>query len=197
MPQVAFIMKTEERKWFMLTTAQILLVEDDPEIARIVRDHLRREGYGVTWSTTGMEGWADFQTDSFDLVIVDLMLPEMDGFTLCKNIRLISEVPLLIMSAKHEDESKVRGLELGADDYLTKPFSLTELSARISSHLRRFRRYQNKPDNGKRSEYKQGLTIDFEVRVAYVNGSRSEARGNAEIGGRNEVDFLEIETRYK
>ncbi|MET3292438.1 UNVERIFIED_CONTAM: DNA-binding response OmpR family regulator [Brevibacillus sp. OAP136] len=190
-------MKTEERKWFMLTTAQILLVEDDPEIARIVRDHLRREGYGVTWSTTGMEGWADFQTDSFDLVIVDLMLPEMDGFTLCKNIRLISEVPLLIMSAKHEDESKVRGLELGADDYLTKPFSLTELSARISSHLRRFRRYQNKPDNGKRSEYKQGLTIDFEVRVAYVNGSRSEARGNAEIGGRNEVDFLEIETRYK
>ncbi|MDU5145682.1 MAG: response regulator transcription factor [Paenibacillus dendritiformis] len=110
--------------------AHLLLVEDDKEIARIVQDHLRRQGYKITWSSTGAEGWEDFHTGSFDLILVDLMLPEMDGYTLCRNIRLSSNVPLLIISARQEDESKVRGLELGADDYITKPFSLSELSAR-------------------------------------------------------------------
>ncbi|USG66442.1 response regulator transcription factor [Brevibacillus ruminantium] len=153
----------------METAAHILLVEDDPEIARIVRDHLRREGHDVTWSTSGMEGWEDFQTGSFDLVLVDLMLPEMDGFTLCKNIRLVSDVPLLIMSARQEDESKVRGLALGADDYVTKPFSLLELSARIASHLRRYRRYQNHADSSELLTFKHGLAIDREKRMVFVN----------------------------
>ena len=128
----------------MEISENILLVEDDKEIARIVRDHLRKEGFNVTWATTGKEGWDDFKQDVYDLVLVDLMLPEMDGFTLCKTIRKESDVPLLILSARAENESKIRGLDIGADDYLTKPFSLEELSARISSHLRRYRRYLNK-----------------------------------------------------
>lgn len=148
---------------------KILLVEDDKEIARIVCDHLRKEGYSVTWASTGKEGWEDFNEDQFDLALIDLMLPEMDGYTLCKTIRLESEIPLLIVSARNEDESKIRGLNLGADDYVTKPFSLEELSARISSHLRRYRRYNNKNINENRITYMNGLTIDFTNDLVYLN----------------------------
>ena len=120
---------------------QLLLVEDDSEIARIMRDTLLQEGYQVTWASTGLEGWEDFQAGKYDLVLVDWMLPEMDGITLCKNIRWKSDVPILMISARKEDADKVEGLHIGADDYLAKPFSLVELKARVASHLRRWRRY--------------------------------------------------------
>lgn len=149
---------------------KILLVEDDKEIARIVCDHLRKEGYIVTWASTGKEGWDDFKQDKFELALIDLMLPEMDGYTLCKTIRLESEIPLLILSARNEDESKIKGLNLGADDYVTKPFSLEELSARISSHLRRYRRYHHKTKNENRINYLNGLTIDFTNELIFLNG---------------------------
>lgn len=157
----------------MADGVKVLLVEDDPEIGRIVRDHLRRQDYEVTWATSGAEGWEDFQAQSYDLVLIDLMLPEMDGFTVCKHIRLTSHVPILIMSARHEDEAKVRGLDLGADDYVTKPFSLTELSARITSHLRRYRRYKNEDalarNEESRYEFEGGLTIDSEKKEVCLN----------------------------
>jgi len=139
--------------------ARLLLVEDDQEIARVIRDMFKRENYEVTWATTGLEGWEDFQSATYDLVLVDLMLPEMDGFTLCKNIRLKSDIPLMIISARREDEDKVEGLGLGADDYLAKPFSLAELKARVESQLRRWRRYQQIPEGENISYYKGGLTI--------------------------------------
>ena len=150
---------------------KILLVEDDKEIARIVCDYLRKEGYTVTWASTGKEGWEDFKSDQFDLALIDLMLPEMDGYTLCKTIRLESEIPLLILSARNEDESKIKGLNLGADDYITKPFSLEELSARISSHLRRFRRYNKTTPNENRINYLHELTIDFTNDLIFLNGN--------------------------
>ena len=131
----------------MAKETKILIVEDDYEIARIMRDHLVREGFHVTWASTGVEGWEEFKDDDFSLVIVDLMMPEMDGYELCEKIRLESDIPLLIVSAKSEDDSKVRGLGLGADDYLTKPFSLKELTARVQSHLRRYYRYMGRHDN--------------------------------------------------
>lgn len=139
---------------------RLLLVEDDPEIARIVRDMFLREGYEVTWATTGLEGWEDFQLMEYDLVLVDLMLPGMDGLTLCKNIRLQSNVPLIIISARKEDEDKIKikGLDLGADDYVAKPFSLTELKARVESHLRRWRRYQGVQVDENKSIYADELT---------------------------------------
>ena len=152
---------------------RILLVEDDSEIARIIRDHLRREGYEVTWASTGLEGWTDFEQDEYDLAVVDLMLPEMDGFTLCRNIRLKSDIPLLIMSARDGDEHKVKGLGLGADDYITKPFSLTELSARISSHLRRYRRYLRPGESEAQQQeysYRQGLLINVETKQITLHG---------------------------
>lgn len=144
--------------------ARILLVEDDPEIGRIVRDTFSRENYHITWATTGLEGWEDFQQMAFDLVLVDLMLPEMDGFTLCKNIRLKSDVPMIIISARKEDEDKIKGLDLGADDYVAKPFSLAELKARVASHLRRWRRYQGAPEENNVLSYMHGLSIDWDRR---------------------------------
>lgn len=153
-------------------SATILIVEDDPQIARIVMDHLRREGYACTWASTGLEGWRDFQELSPDLAVVDIMLPEMDGFDLCRNIRLASDVPLLLMSARQEDQAKVEGLELGADDYITKPFSLTELSARIRSHLRRFRRYhQGGSEEGENVwSYRGELVMEITKRRACLKG---------------------------
>ncbi len=144
--------------------ASILLVEDDPEIGRIVRDTFLRENYHITWATTGLEGWEDFQEMAYDLVLVDLMLPEMDGFTLCKNIRLKSDVPMIIISARKEDEDKIEGLQLGADDYVAKPFSLAELKARVESHLRRWRRYKGAPKAKNESAYMHGLAIDWDQR---------------------------------
>lgn len=148
---------------------KILIVEDEYDIARVMSDHLKREGYEVTWSSTGMEGWEDFKQNDFSLVIVDLMLPEMDGFKLCETIRLESDVPLLIVSAKLEEESKIRGLDLGADDYLTKPFSLKELTARVRSHLRRYNRYTK--DDLNVVHYKDGLKIDFSSGTVFLHNS--------------------------
>lgn len=148
---------------------KILIVEDEYDIARVMSDHLKREGYDVTWSSTGMEGWEDFKRDSYSLVIVDLMLPEMDGFELCQTIRMESDVPLLIVSAKTEEESKIRGLDLGADDYLTKPFSLKELTARVRSHLRRYNRYTKEDQNI--VQYKGALKLDLSSGAVFLNDS--------------------------
>lgn len=143
-------------------TQNILLVEDDIEIARIIKDTLTKEGYFVTWSTTGLEGWEDFQAGQYDLALIDLMLPEMDGFTLCKNIRFQSDVPIIIISARKEDVDKVEGFTQGADDYLAKPFSLVELKARVASQLRRWQRYKGEALAQNEVSYEHGLCINFD-----------------------------------
>lgn len=149
--------------------ARLLLVEDDPQIARVVRDMFVQEGYFVTWATTGLEGWEDFQNDQYDLVLVDIMLPEMDGLTLCKNIRWNSDVPLIIISARKEEFDKVEGLNIGADDYVAKPFSLKELKARVESQLRRWRRYQGVPKDEQKTAFYGGLTIYWEQHKVEVD----------------------------
>lgn len=151
-------------------TEIILLVEDDTEIATIICDMLRREGYAVTWATTGLEGWEDFQENCYDLVLVDLMLPEMDGFTLCKNIRLASDVPMIIISARTEDIDKVHGLNLGADDYISKPFSLVELKARVNSHLRRWKRYQGETIEANLLTVSGKLIVDLDKQLIKKEG---------------------------
>ncbi|GKV56617.1 DNA-binding response regulator [Sporosarcina sp. NCCP-2222] len=149
---------------------QLLLVEDDAEIARIIRDTLRQEGYTVTWATTGLEGWEDFQRTAFDLVLVDWMLPEMDGITLCQNIRWKSDVPIIMISARKEDEDKVEGLDTGADDYLAKPFSLAELKARVASHLRRWRRYNGQAQEMEQSSFANDLKVDWKREQVFLKG---------------------------
>ncbi|SFE83922.1 response regulator transcription factor [Alteribacillus iranensis] len=165
--------------------AQLLLVEDDPEIARVIRDTFVHEGCEVTWATTGLEGWGDFQKERFDLVLVDLMLPEMDGFTLCKNIRWKSDIPIMIISARKEDEDKVEGLGIGADDYLAKPFSLKELKARVESLLRRWRRYQGAPDFEKKTEYMNGLILLWDQQKTLIYGNEIVLTGK-------EFDLLKV-----
>ncbi|QTD39495.1 response regulator transcription factor [Sporosarcina sp. Te-1] len=149
---------------------QLLLVEDDAEIARIIRDTLQQEGYTVTWATTGLEGWEDFQSAAYDLVLVDWMLPEMDGITLCQNIRWKSDVPIIMISARKDDEDKVEGLDIGADDYLAKPFSLVELKARVASQLRRWRRYNGQAQESEESVFANGLTADWQREQVFLKG---------------------------
>lgn len=151
-------------------TYKVLLVEDDRDIAEYIREYLLTKHYEVTWASTGREGWEDFTIGTYDIAIIDLMLPEMDGFTLCQNIRWISSIPLIILSARHEEDDKVKGLKLGADDYLTKPFSLRELEARIDSQLRRFHRFQGEEIREKSIQFHHELTIFPEKRIAVKDG---------------------------
>lgn len=148
---------------------KLLLIEDDAEIARIIRDTLMLDGYMVTWATTGLEGWEDFQQGQYDLVLIDWMLPEMDGLAVCQNIRWVSEVPILMISARKEEADKVEGLQ-GADDYLAKPFSLAELKARVASHLRRWHRYNQKELEIHVAHYEHGLTIHWEQQRVRLGG---------------------------
>lgn len=150
-------------------SVQILIVEDDKEIARILCDHLRRKQYDVTWASTGNEGWEDFQKELYQLVIVDLMLPEMDGFTLLRHIRLKSDVPILIISAKNREVDKVKGLKDGADDYLTKPFSLLELEARVESHLRRYQQFNNNLNDKQILCFHPALKVDLQYKTVKIN----------------------------
>ena len=120
-------------------THRILLVEDDRKLAPLVRNFLEDHHFEVAWASDGDQGWHEFERSGPDLVILDLMLPGRDGLTLCRQIRAASRTGILILTAKGDETDRVVGLELGADDYLTKPFSLPELLARIRAVLRRLR----------------------------------------------------------
>jgi two-component system response regulator RegX3 len=116
---------------------KILLVEDDDALREVTHYGLEREGFRVTEASTGTQALARFRSDTPDLVILDLMLPEVSGLDVCKTIRASSAVPIIIVTAKEAEADKVAGLELGADDYVTKPFSMRELVARVRAVLRR------------------------------------------------------------
>jgi len=120
-----------------MTGARILAVDDEPRYLRIIRFNLEREGYRVTCVASGEEALAFFSEQEPSLVLLDVMLPGLDGFEVCSRIREISTKPIIMLTAKGADEDKVRGLRLGADDYVTKPFSAEELVARVEAVLRR------------------------------------------------------------
>ena len=115
----------------------ILLVEDEEAIATLVRTYLERDGFRVIWAARGVEGLLALERDDVRLVILDLQLPDADGFDLCQAIRERSRLPIVIMTARDEEIDRITGLELGADDYVTKPFSPRELVARVRAVLRR------------------------------------------------------------
>ncbi|MCL4531686.1 MAG: response regulator transcription factor, partial [Actinobacteria bacterium] len=128
-----------------MTTFQILLVEDEPEAARMVRFYLEREGLAVATALDGPSGEDAFRREEPQLVLLDLMLPGFDGLELCRRIRQRSTVPVLMITARTEDTDKAIGLGIGADDYLTKPFSPTELVARVKALLRRAYQFAEAP----------------------------------------------------
>lgn len=119
---------------------KILIVEDDTAIAEIERDYLALSGYDVTLAGDGEEGLRLGQSDTFDLILLDLMLPGMDGFAVCRKLREKTDIPILMVTARQEDIDKIRGLGLGADDYIEKPFSPSVLVARVKAHLARYQR---------------------------------------------------------
>jgi DNA-binding response OmpR family regulator len=115
---------------------KILIVEDEKRISDILQAYLEREGYQVTVASTGKSA-IKILSDGFDLVILDLMLPDIDGETICASLREISDIPIIMLTAKSSEDDRVKGLGIGADDYVVKPFSAKELVARVKAHLRR------------------------------------------------------------
>lgn len=120
---------------------KLLLVEDDMEISRMLGDYLATENYEVVYAADGEEALEKFQEDAYGLVLLDLMIPKVSGMEVMQRIRQVSTVPILIVSAKDTDSDKTLGLGLGADDYITKPFSVTEVLARIKANIRRSTQY--------------------------------------------------------
>ena len=123
---------------------QILIIEDDINIAEMEKDYLQLNGYKVEIAQDGEVGFKKALLGIYDVIIVDLMLPKKDGFEIVRELRDKFEIPIIIVSAKNEDIDKIRGLGFGADDYITKPFSPSELTARIKSHIIRYERLAGK-----------------------------------------------------
>ena len=154
----------------MSTTApRILLVDDELSVQKLLAYPLRKEGYDVIPALDGREALERLRDDNFDLVVLDVMLPRMDGFDVCRAIRSRSTVPIIMLTAKTEETDKVLGLELGADDYITKPFSVREFRSRVKAVLRRAALAQ--PEAQFEEPIEAGeLTIDFEKRSVVVRG---------------------------
>jgi len=151
---------------------RILIVEDDVSIAELQKDYLEIEGFEVKICNDGVEGLNILKTEEFDLLILDVMLPKIDGFTILRTIREEKDIPVLMVSAKKEDIDKIKGLSLGADDYITKPFNPSELVARVKSHIRNYERIKNKFKTSVKSSTLiiRGLEIKKDCRQVFVNG---------------------------
>jgi len=150
---------------------RVLIVEDKPEIVKLLEMNLRREGYETSSAADGQAGLARFKLLKPDLVILDVMLPKLDGIEVCKAIRAASTVPVLMLSGKGEEVDRVVGLEIGADDYMTKPFSVRELLARVKALLRRPAIQKDAPaGGGARSILAGSLEISLEAFEARVGG---------------------------
>jgi DNA-binding response OmpR family regulator len=147
----------------------ILLVEDESDIASVVRAYLERDGFRVVWAARGTEGLQALEQHDVRLAILDLRLPDTDGFDLCRAIRSTSSLPVVMLTARDEEVDRVTGLELGADDYVTKPFSPRELVARVRAVLRRA-----EPENDEDRLLAGDVVLDRRSRVAEVAGTEVE-----------------------
>ena len=149
--------------------SRILIIEDEVAIAELEKDYLELSGFDVDVETDGELGADRALSEEFDLIILDLMLPNMDGFEICKKIREEKNIPIIMVSAKKEDIDKIRGLGLGADDYITKPFSPSELVARVKAHLARYKRLIGSGAKVNDVIEIRGLKIDKTARRVFIN----------------------------
>ena len=154
--------------------SRILIVEDEVAIADLEKDYLELSGFEVEIENDGKSGLERALNEDFDLFILDLMLPEVDGFEICKQIREKKNTPILMVSAKKDDIDKIRGLGLGADDYVTKPFSPSELVARVKAHLARYERLIGSNTVENDIVEIRGIKIDKTARRAWVNGEERQ-----------------------
>ncbi len=149
---------------------RILIIEDDKNITELERDYLEANSYEVKMTDTGDAGLKEALNGTYDLILLDLMLPGMDGFTVCRSIREKKDTPVLMVSARRDDIDKIRGLGLGADDYMVKPFSPSELVARVKAHIARYDRLTSKDEMPHHHILSvSGLEIDMDARRIYVN----------------------------
>lgn len=149
----------------------ILTADDDPQLLRLVTRNLQLEGYEVLAASDGQQALEQIEAKIPDLVLLDVMMPKMDGFTVCHRVREFSTVPIIIVTARGQDQDKVRGLDLGADDYLTKPFSVDELLARVRAVLRRAQFTTSENSQSLRTTVAIGrLTVDYAQHMVLMDG---------------------------
>ena len=150
--------------------SRILIIEDEEAIADLEKDYLELSGFEVVIENRGDKGLIRALNEDFDLFILDLMLPGMDGFEVCREIRSRKNIPIIMVSAKKDDIDKIRGLGLGADDYMTKPFSPSELVARVKAHMSRYERLVGSNIQANDIVEIRGIKIDKTARRVWVNG---------------------------
>ena len=150
--------------------SRILIIEDEEAIAELEKDYLELSGFDVEVSNDGEEGLSKALAEDYNLIILDLMLPGVDGFEICRKVRDEKNTPIIMVSAKKDDIDKIRGLGLGADDYMTKPFSPSELVARVKAHLARYERLIGSAAEANKIIEIRGLKIDTTARRVWVNG---------------------------
>jgi len=161
---------------------RILIIEDDITIAEMVRDFLVIDGFDVFISIDGADGYKKALAEKFDLILLDLMLPNMSGYEICRNIRDEIDAPILMVTAKGGDADKIRGLGLGADDYISKPFSPTELVARVKANLAQYERLMSRSE-GKRTGGKKGnelkagpISVNLATHRVFINDTEVELK---------------------
>ncbi len=154
--------------------SNILIIEDEESIAELEKDYLELSGFTVEIAGDGKSGLAAAMTGSYDLIVLDLMLPGMSGFDVCRQVRESLNTPIIMVSAKKDDIDKIHGLGLGADDYMTKPFSPSELVARVKAHLARYDRLTGIRENKNEWIEIRGIKIDKTARRVWVNGEERQ-----------------------
>ncbi|RFB15226.1 DNA-binding response regulator [Bacillus sp. HNG] len=170
--------------------SRILIVDDDNEIRNLISIYLENEGMQAQKAEDAIEALKLLEEKDFDLIILDIMMPKMDGIEACLKIREERNLPIIMVSARSEDMDKIQGLIAGADDYLSKPFNPLELTARVKSQLRRFKKYNSHTDNNKSIIEIGDLTINTDTRQVWVG--KKEIRLTPK-----EFDILEILSRNK
>ncbi|MDR2888893.1 MAG: response regulator transcription factor [Lachnospiraceae bacterium] len=156
---------------------KILIIEDEEAIADLEKDYLELSGFEVKICNAGDEGLRTALAEEFNLVVLDLMLPGIDGFEICKHIREVKNIPIIMVSAKKDDIDKIRGLGLGADDYMTKPFSPSELVARVKAHMARYERLVGTGQKVNDIVEIRGIRIDKTARRVMVDGEEKAFTG--------------------
>jgi two-component system, OmpR family, KDP operon response regulator KdpE len=152
----------------------VLVVDDEPRLVDVVRLNLEVEGYRVLEASNGIEALERLKEDLPDLVVLDVMMPEMDGFETLRHIREVSNIPVIMLTVRNEESDRIKGLEIGADDYLTKPFSARELQTRVKAVLRRT--FTPAPTRKTRIVVDNDLTIDFDKNEVFVRGQKVALR---------------------
>ena len=151
----------------------ILVVEDEADIQELLENFLINAGYQVTLASDGVEGIAAYRSGEYDLVLLDIMLPKIDGYGVCEVIRQESEIPIMMLTALDSEAEQLKGSDLRIDDYVTKPFSMTILLRKIEAVLRRAQRQEREEERGKEIQYRD-LTLNIDSRQIYQNGQRIE-----------------------